>query len=325
MRRFLRDLGLFVLVQAALGGGLLWGALQRIDDQDYLAATHDKHRLLEEAPSPRVIFVGGSSTAFGLDGRVLHKLLPTHYPVNMGLHIELGTEFMLNEVADKVRPGDLVVVALEYDPFLRHQGSAQILKLAEHRPRSLAYVNLVHASEIGLQYLGQLTRRGIKYYQGRDTDDEELPYARRGFSKRYGDLTMHHGKTPADFARGFSSHTFNRHNESPKHLARTAGLLNAFHATCRRKGARVVLVCPPYVREHLAQRHSLRRSAEWVNAQLRNRLDFAVLDTPMEAAQPREDFFDTPYHLSGAGARKRSRRLAGLLNDFLRSDPATGQ
>ncbi|KKM81233.1 hypothetical protein LCGC14_1331890 [marine sediment metagenome] len=241
-----------------------------------------------------------------------------------GVVIPVFTSYVF-AMADKVRHGDLVVVALEYDPFLRHQGSAQILKLAEHRPRSLAYVNLAHASEIALQYLGQLTRRGIKYYQGRDADDDELPYVRRGFNKRYGDMTLHHGKTAADFGRGFSSHTFNRHNESAKHLARTAGLLNAFGATCRRKGARVVLVCPPYVREHLAQRNSLRRSAEWVNVQLRNRLDFAVLDTPMEAAQPREDFFDTPYHLSGAGAQKRSHRLAGLLKDYLRTDPATGQ
>ncbi|MCK4797079.1 MAG: hypothetical protein KAT05_06835, partial [Spirochaetes bacterium] len=38
----------------------------KLDENNYLAAIIDKHKLIETVESPRLIFLGGSNLAFGL-------------------------------------------------------------------------------------------------------------------------------------------------------------------------------------------------------------------------------------------------------------------
>ena len=138
MKRFARELVAFAAIQVAIGAVVF--PFARTDDTHYLAATRDKHELLKTAPSPRIIFVGGSSVAMGLDCSVIKGRLAGYNPVNMGLHLTLGLEFMLAEIEADLRPGDVVVLSLEYNALLADQGNYILLQVAELRPASLAYV-----------------------------------------------------------------------------------------------------------------------------------------------------------------------------------------
>ena len=77
------------------------------------AASADKMKLLQTQTSPRSIFVGGSSMAFGMDSGLVASRHGFH-PVNMGLHLGIGLEFMLQQVEPLVRSGDVVVVSPWY-------------------------------------------------------------------------------------------------------------------------------------------------------------------------------------------------------------------
>ena len=58
----------------------------------YLAAVADKSRLLAESDSPRIVLVGDSNLAFGVDSNVLKAGLDGRYhPVNMGLNLTFRT------------------------------------------------------------------------------------------------------------------------------------------------------------------------------------------------------------------------------------------
>lgn len=80
---------------------------------NYLAALIDKDERLKSVTGPRMIFVGGSGLAFGIDSHFLRERYP-YEPINYGLHAFLGGDFMLRHVRDHLRSGDVVVLCFEH-------------------------------------------------------------------------------------------------------------------------------------------------------------------------------------------------------------------
>src|SRR5438045_2669104 len=98
MKRFLAKLSVFIGVHAALVTVAFVLYVKRFPPQDSLyAASIDKISLLRTQASPRLIFVGGSSMAFGMDSALVANRCGFH-PVNTGLHVGIGLEFMLGQV-----------------------------------------------------------------------------------------------------------------------------------------------------------------------------------------------------------------------------------
>src|SRR5262245_56977492 len=94
VRRVLAFTGLLVLLLAL---NMRLGA--RLVKNDYMAAMIDKSERLAHLASPRIVVIGGSNSAFGLDGEELEKAF--HRPVvNMSMHGGLGFEFMVNSSID---------------------------------------------------------------------------------------------------------------------------------------------------------------------------------------------------------------------------------
>lgn len=106
----------FILIVLLLGTALL-----PIDEDDYLQAYNKKCELLEQTPSPRIIFVGGSNLAFSLNSTLIQDSL--HLPVvNYGLHAGIGLKFMIDDIMGYVRKGDILVIAPEYSHFYKSGG-----------------------------------------------------------------------------------------------------------------------------------------------------------------------------------------------------------
>ncbi len=82
----------------------------------YLYAYENKCKLLEETPSPRIIFIGGSNLAFGLDSKRIKDSLHVNV-VNAGLHAGIGMKYMVDDIALYAREGDVLIFAPEYAHF----------------------------------------------------------------------------------------------------------------------------------------------------------------------------------------------------------------
>ncbi len=80
----------------------------------FLGELSHKYQLLSETDEPKIIMVGGSSLAFGLDSKTLseHMNMPV---VNFGLYASLGTKVMLDLSRANINKGDIIVVAPELD------------------------------------------------------------------------------------------------------------------------------------------------------------------------------------------------------------------
>ncbi|MBO7609646.1 MAG: hypothetical protein J6S96_05550 [Muribaculaceae bacterium] len=114
MKRYLLKLltiiALFVLNIALL----VWCV--PIDNNSYLTAYNRKMDLLCSCPQPRIIFMGGSNLAFGLDSHMIQDSLHCNV-VNMGLHGGIGIRFLIDDCQQQIKPGDIVMLQFEYGNF----------------------------------------------------------------------------------------------------------------------------------------------------------------------------------------------------------------
>jgi hypothetical protein len=304
MRKLVVQSLVFALVQLAVATVLLW--FYRVDDQSYLAASQDKHTILAARRSPRLIFVGGSNLAFGLNSGTIARALP-YEPVNLALHAGLGLRFMLSEAEHSLRANDVVVISPEYQHFTGRRVDV-LLQLLEQRPSSIRHVPGVYYPTLldqALNHFGGMVRGGIRGMLGRQHHGGDAPpYFRRAFNQ-YGDVTAH-WRLPAP--KRLSTFGFGEY--SSRSIARTVRHLNAFHQRARARGARVYFWYPT-IPDTILREH--RETIAEIDATVWGLLTFPVLNRPEAATLPRQFFFDTPYHLTEAGAAHRTNLLIDRL------------
>ena len=79
----------------------------------YQSLIQDKFRILMETDSPKIIMVSGSSSAFGLNQKMLEEA--SGYKVaNLGLHAGFGHLFISELAKANINEGDIVLLGYEY-------------------------------------------------------------------------------------------------------------------------------------------------------------------------------------------------------------------
>ena len=103
-----------ILLPFLVIGGVVF-ALPSQYDKTFLGALRDKYDRLTSLEEPKIVIIGGSSTAFGLDSGMIgeHTGMPV---VNFGLYASLGTKAMIDLARRHIGEGDIVVLAPEMDP-----------------------------------------------------------------------------------------------------------------------------------------------------------------------------------------------------------------
>lgn len=124
---------------------LVWGfALPAQYDGTFLGELKYKVKLLEDAPGPRIILVGGSGAAFGLDSALVERELPGYTVVNFGMYAALGTTVMLDLSQPFIREGDIMLLIPEqqeqtlsdwFDPAVMWLGLDGAFELLHFLPR----------------------------------------------------------------------------------------------------------------------------------------------------------------------------------------------
>lgn len=102
-------LTVLILAPFTLGGLLL--PAQYTDT--FMGELPVKLERLENAAGRRLIVIGGSGMAFAVDSELLEEDFPGFTAVNLGMYADLGTKFLLDLTEDKLREGDIVILAPE--------------------------------------------------------------------------------------------------------------------------------------------------------------------------------------------------------------------
>lgn len=318
MRAFLKRFGLFVAIQLVIAAAVLWSYRRQYPSAlNFLAASIDKHSLIRTQAPPRLIFIGGSSMAFGVNSAQIAEACGRR-PVNMGLHAALGLKFMLSEVEPHIRRGDWIIVAPEYQQFIRMAGQSEMLvNMVEIDPsnaRLLDSHQWADALDRGsIQRAGKITRAVIgrpgRFFRNNSMKTTRPFYRRIGFFEngvfRNGDMVAHLTvKSPKMTERQFQF----RYREE---LVRdTIEQMNQFAKLAEARGAKAFFSHPPLPREVFEQN---REQIDRLESELKSKLIMPQLDRVEELVFPITDFFDTWYHLAAPGVEKRSKLLAARM------------
>jgi len=281
---------------------------------DYLAAAIDKHAILERARSPKIIFIGGSSVAFGLDSNMIEKHLK-YSVVNMGLHAGLGVKYILSEVKNEINSGDIIVISLEYHHFFDKRfinGTVELSEVILYYPKALYYLDYIQFKYLlkEIPLLFQIKLRAIINYIYIKVVLKEKPYALKIYNREtfnlYGDAENHLDQpSPEEYIDSSSSITLPKTYDKEVIL-----ILNKFHRYARRKNAQVYFAFPSIpedlFNENIANMDNFNR---W----LKSRLSIPLFGEPLLFTLQRKCFYDTFYHLNRKGREIRSRKLTEEL------------
>lgn len=276
----------------------------------FLEAIHDKHRRLEETASPKLVIVGGSNVAFGMDSLQLES--GTRIPVvNLGLNAGFGLKYMLSDVRPYLNAGDRLVVIPEYELFHRGEagGAALATLLVDVDPsgvRRLTLLERVRLLEFVLPYLGRKAMYAIEVIGNRMLgrhviDTGQAIYRRDAFNIR-GDAQSHWRLGSREFPPMAPSPNV-RINES------IIEFLQQYCDELERDGIEVIILPPVLAAKSFDNLHDFIVD---VTAKLRSAsVPFAA--QPSRYRFDEEFFFDTPYHLTKRGIDKR---VTLLLDDL---------
>ena len=308
MQSFLTNLLAFLALSSILLYGIYRYSTTVVAEEDlsnhYLAASIDRHARAADLDAPRVVFMGNSNLAFGLDSEYLERELGRPV-VNLGLHGALGLNFIVEETLSVIEKGDVVVVCIPY--YLNEAGSGKMLyTMNQVNPESRAWTKGVTAYDrfgFALDDAVKLTQKARRQgFRKRTVKKKETVYRRNAFNN-YGDVIAH-TNMPVPKKRNPWSPTWDVEGFDSQ-----VKTLTNFYEKAQAKGATVYMVYPAFI-------HSMYEQTKEELAILQDyyaELPFEVLGKPEDFAYPDSLFFDTVYHLNKQGREKWNTELAALL------------
>jgi hypothetical protein len=279
-----------------------------------------KHLLLENTASPKIVFVGGSNLAFGLDSAILEQRLQQPV-VNMGMCDMFGLRYIFGEITESIKPGDLVVVVPEYYMLeFGADGTYELFRDIEAYPPSAVWILKTYARSP--DSLNKLVTIFHSYLRGKWRPViDSCADAFRGNSSfqalkqscepkwcfdRQGDFLGHLQSPPRSLIKfplscGCAS-------------AESLFLIDQFSRQLDVRGAKLVLLpCPIPQNSYGSASCNIAR----LFTQLRGSCTTAMPADPQRYVFPTDNFYETPYHLNAVGRKIRTQRVAEDLRNFV--------
>lgn len=296
MREFIFKTVLFTGMTLLLFLGLI--LFVPVRSNDYFQTYNLKCRLLEETGSPRVVFVGGSNLAFGLDCQSIKDSLGINV-VNSGLHAGVGLKYILDDVEAYLRQGDIVVIAPEYEHFYNPYGEAATIAPIQSVCgwKKLHLLNFVQMKNV-ITGLPRIIMHTLP------KPHNERRYVLSGFNE-YGDEVKHWQLGSIAIPRpspikGVFDRTFGEYFVKKISLFKNKGC--------------TVLVIPPVCREtaYEVKQENIEEICSFLKEQ---GLPFGV--SPKVHALPDDCAYDTDYHMTYEGVKKFSSSIVEILRPII--------
>ncbi len=298
------------------------------NSDDYMAILIDKHRIADSITTPKIILVGGSNLAFGIDSKMLRDQLgvPT---ANMGLHAGLGIDFMLKEAKSVAKKNDVIFLSIEY--FLFAKGD---YKLQKHTSRIFPkatefytkntfldtqdYLNDcqgIYKKVIDKQINSFTTTLAYLFPQEKKLTNN-LPlavvkpivqvskvniYSRQATNKE-ADIVAHLEEYPRESLASDGIWTY-QYWEGIK-------VINNFAEYAKENGIEVYFLFPNYPYKEFSEN---KNAVMLLEKDMRNNLNIEILNTPTQFVYPNAYFFDTHYHLNKIGREKRTQDMINII------------
>lgn len=284
-------------------------SLPSLYSESYYAELAPLTERLDRAEGRKLVLIGGSNIAFGVDVDLLEQLLGDkgyEYTVcPYGLYAAVGCSAMLSLSEDALKEGDIVILAVEPtdETMSTYFGASAFLKCAEDAPWLLTRLNAEQRRAVLGNYVSYLQER-IAILRSGQLPEAEGVYSRAAFGDN-GNL---------DYPREGNIMALGFDTAEPVALrsvqieAAFADQVNDYCRAAERKGAQVWLSFSPVNRSALAEDSEEALLAFF--EQCREAFDCPVISDPGRYVLDSAWFYDSNFHLNSAGAQLRTLRLA---------------
>ncbi|MCI5959262.1 MAG: hypothetical protein PUD03_02900 [Lachnospiraceae bacterium] len=275
---------------------------------NYQASLIDKNERLCSIDEAKIVLVGNSNWAFGVDSQKLEEAMGMPV-VNMGMHGGIGNPFNEQAAVQNIYEGDIVIIS--YSNF----ADGDIIKnpelawiTIENHPALWKYIRLKDWPSMIKAYPTYLKDCLDLWSQGIGNMDSGTEYSRLQFNE-YGDNIYDRPALVISDEELAEAHI-------PEIGDETIDRLNKLNQTLQEKGA-TLLVTPyptpvtsytPPVEEYVA-----------FSDQIEERLDFPLIGRYEDYRMDKNLFYNTYLHLNNEGKQLRTQMLIDDLQEYLSS------
>lgn len=307
------------LFKALLLSFLTWGTVEAVFyfdpykkhdlETSYNAVIIDKYKRLQETPSPKIVLIAGSNFAYGINSKLIVDSLQKPV-VNMAIHYDYGTKFMLSQISPELRKGDTVIMGFEYIIESKGNKSEQLL-MARYFPKAKEWIKFDDIfEEIGEN--SQLRIKTFKTVLERLFKNKEINYQIsdttsvffRGGTNDYGDLISHFNNPPMKpIPRAILSDKVS--------LKDAIADMNVFYRTMQARGVKVYFVYPTYSKANYDLDKPIIDKYE---NEYQKYAQFPILGKPTDFVFADSLYHDMAYHLTQKGGDIRTQKIIELLS-----------
>lgn len=271
---------------------------------------NEKIRLVKETPSPRIIFVSGSSLYTSLDSKRIQDSLRRNV-VNYGFHAGIGLRYMIDDVSQYVRKGDVIVIAPEYPQF--YNG------VMNGNPETLGplmfytgFRNITHMNKA--QFMNVIT--GLPYILKVNLVDGLIRNELKGIHPTLSSYMNMYGDEESHWAFKGKLPIVTKASDEPKSLDTDFCLWMANKMKeMSKKGAKVILM-PSVIRE-TAFKIEKKRADEIGRFFVKQ--GFPYISDPKNHMLPDNCAWNSDYHMNYEGVTKNTNIIIKILKDILQN------
>lgn len=290
--------------------------LAKKDYNTYLNAYNNKIELLESTSKPRLIFVGGSNLAFGLDSKMIKDSLNVNV-INLGLHAGIGIKYVLQDCFQYVSESDIVILQMEYSNFFKGgDGSAETLQglMAATNWRNFWNLTLYQQFIIGAGVVQQSYSNLNKLlFSSRNEDTKGnkpkvYRYVADGFNE-YGDEESH-WYLESDNPKIDENRKDNTGQIDAGFVDWLKRILNRFGA----KGVKVIMIPPVTIDSYFESVYS-----ESINGCVSN-IGYQYVVDPREMVLADSCYYNAVYHVNREGVTQNTCKIISILKEIINTD-----
>lgn len=274
----------------------------------YTASIIEKYKRLESLPSPKIVLIAGSNFAYGINSEMIEKSFQKPV-VNMAMHYDYGTEFMLRQIQNELHEGDTVIMGFEY--IIDTAGDiGEKIQMAKVFPKAGEWFDYKDI----LQYISENARvriSSLRLTLERLASNEEVEptvddttsiFFRRAINQ-YGDLVSHLNNPSL---KTIPPAIINDHVSM--HLA--IADMNAFYRKMKKRGVKVYYSYPSYAQSSYQHDKAIIKKLE---SEFMKEAEFPVLGKLEDFVFADSLCQDMVYHLNANGRDIRTQKLIDLL------------
>ncbi len=278
----------------------------------FVGELDEKFERLNEIEEPKIVIVGGSSSAFGIDSAIIEKY--TGMPVvNFGLYAALGTKLMLDLSRSGINEGDIVVIApeLEAQTLSLYFNSETTLQAFDGNFRMMRYIREENLFTL-LSAMWKFAGEKLKYMRDGNAPNPDGVYNSKNFNE-YGDLVF-------ERENNIMSLYYDPNvmiNLDPSVVSVDfIDYINEYARFCEWRGADVYFGFSP-MNEMGFSEGADEDSLKAFSKHLEKELDCPIISNITDYVYEAGYFYDTNFHLNEAGVKEHTVNLTkDLLLEF---------